>query len=353
LCGAYGHDNVGDEAILQAALNDIYAIDPDIRVIVMSRNPRSTQHHFLVDSVYIFNLVKLRLKLRRSRLFINGGGNLLQDLTSRRSLWFYLFTMNMAYRAKNEVLMYGCGIGPIYSPFNRRQTARTLNKCVKAITLRESRSVEELQIYGVKQPEITLSADLAFSLPVAKSDDIDMFFHQAGVEPNNNYFCFCLRKWPHFKDKAELLAKLCDYITKKYDLTPIFLPFSAKRDIEAAEMINRHCDHAHSILPPISDPSLCIGVLSRMRGVLAMRLHALIFAVGQSVPVMAIDYDSKLNAFMEYIENPLSTDLHYMTWDNLSSMIDCIFDQNKKAIYLPNMQNLSMRNRDVLRELLS
>ncbi|MCL2546828.1 MAG: polysaccharide pyruvyl transferase CsaB [Oscillospiraceae bacterium] len=353
LCGAYGHDNVGDEAILQAALADIRAIDPDLRVTVLSRNPRSTRKHFLVDSVYIFNLPKLRWKLRHSRLFINGGGNLLQDLTSRRSLWFYLFTINMARRAKNDVLMYGCGIGPIYSPLNRRLTTRTLNKSVKAITLRESRSVEELRLYGVCTPTVTLSSDLAFSLPTADADAVDAYFHQAGIALDGNYFCFCLRQWPQFREKAELFGKLSDYITEQYELTPVFLPFSAKRDHDAAKAVMLHTRHEYTILPPIADPSLCIGVLARMQGALAMRLHALIFATSQSIPVMAIDYDSKLNAFMEYIENPLTTDLHYVTENDLTVMVDRMLSHEKSALTGDTMRTLAMRNRETLKQLLS
>lgn len=56
----------------------------------------------------------------RTRLYINGGGSLMQDVTSRRSLWFYLFTISAAKKLGNRVLMYGCGIGPIHYPSNRR-----------------------------------------------------------------------------------------------------------------------------------------------------------------------------------------------------------------------------------------
>ena len=36
--------------------------------------------------------------MRRRTLYINGGGSLIQDVTSRRSLWFYLFTLRAARR---------------------------------------------------------------------------------------------------------------------------------------------------------------------------------------------------------------------------------------------------------------
>ena len=54
--------------------------------------------------------------MRKTHLYINGGGSLMQDVTSHRSLWFYLFTISWAKRLGNQVMMYGCGIGPIHPP---------------------------------------------------------------------------------------------------------------------------------------------------------------------------------------------------------------------------------------------
>ena len=68
----------------------------------------------------------------------------MQDVTSHRSLWFYLFTISWAKRLGNQVMMYGCGIGPIHSPANRRRASRVLQKSVDAITLRDTHSRAEL-----------------------------------------------------------------------------------------------------------------------------------------------------------------------------------------------------------------
>ena len=44
-----------------------------------------------------------------------------------------------------------------------------------------------------------------------------------------------------------------------------------------------------------------IGVLSRMTAVVSMRLHGLIFAAGQGVPLIGVAYDPKVTAF-SYVE---------------------------------------------------
>ena len=75
----------------------------------------------------------------------------MQDVTSYRSLWFYLWTLAAAKRHGCPVIMYGCGIGPIYSKRNRARTTKVMNRYVDAITLRDPDSMKELEVLGGHQ----------------------------------------------------------------------------------------------------------------------------------------------------------------------------------------------------------
>ena len=44
-----------------------------------------------------------------------------------------------------------------------------------------------------------------------------------------------------------------------------------------------------------------IGLFRRMDIVISMRLHALVFAAGQGVPLLGIVYDPKVDGFLEYL----------------------------------------------------
>ena len=137
LCGAYGQNNAGDEAVLKAVLAELRAIDPDMPLWVMTRKPKQTRLSYRAGAVYTFNLPAFCRHMSRSVLYINGGGSLIQDVTSHRSLWFYLFTLAAARRLGCKVMMYGCGIGPVTRPGDVALVRRVLNTCVDAITLRE------------------------------------------------------------------------------------------------------------------------------------------------------------------------------------------------------------------------
>ena len=69
----------------------------------------------------------------------------MQDVTSSRSLYFYLFTLKAAKWCGCKIIMYGCGIGPINLPRNRRIAAKVLNSTADIITLRDRVSLELLK----------------------------------------------------------------------------------------------------------------------------------------------------------------------------------------------------------------
>ena len=159
ICGAYGFGNTGDDAILQAIIGEMRRIDPHMPVTVLSRRPKDTRSACGVNACHRFHLFAIRRILRRSLLFISGGGSLMQDVTSRLSLWYYLGTIRMAHRCGCKVQMYGCGIGPIVYERDRQLAARIINDCVDKITLREPDSRETLSDFGVTDPEVILASD--------------------------------------------------------------------------------------------------------------------------------------------------------------------------------------------------
>ena len=65
-----------------------------------------------------------------------------------------------------------------------------------------------------------------------------------------------------------------------------------------------------------------IGALSRMQAVVSMRLHALIFAAGQGIPLAGVVYDPKVSAFLRYIGQEQFVDLAELTGQNLCAMMD-------------------------------
>ena len=70
------------------------------------------------------------------------------------------------------------------------------------------------------------------------------------------------------------------------------------------------------------DTELTIGVISRMTAMVSMRLHGLIFAAVQAVPLVGISYDPKVSAFLETVKNDKCMCLDEITGEMLCEKID-------------------------------
>ena len=323
ICGAYGRGNAGDDAILEAILQELRSIDPDMPVTVLSKDPLSTRLSYRVRSVSRMNVFAWKRAMRHAKLYINGGGSLIQDVTSRRSLWFYLHNIAAAKRCGCAVQMYGCGIGPVIRENHRRLSARVLNQSVDAITLREPDSLEELRSMGVTEPEILLTADPALTLQPAEDDQTDSVLLRAGIPPRGQYLCFALRPWKGFAQAAPLFGKAARYAYETYGLTPVFFSVEKHQDPEAGRLAAKDLgDMPHYFLDDAGGAGTIIGALSRMEAVVSMRLHALIFAAGQGIPLAGVVYDPKVSAFLRYIGQENFTDLETLTERRLREMID-------------------------------
>ena len=356
ICGAYGRGNAGDDAILEAILQEMRAIDPDMPVLVLSKDPRATRLAYRVRSVSRMDIPAWRRAMRHAKLYINGGGSLIQDVTSRRSLWFYLHNIQSAKRCGCKVQMYGCGIGPVTRENHRKLAARVLNRYVDVITLREPDSQAELRTMGVTAPEILLTADPALTLRPASADETDSVLLRSGIPPQGRYICFALRRWKGFEEKAPLFGAAAKYAYETYGLTPVFTAVEKHQDPAASRLAARGLDIPHYFLDDAGGAGTIIGALSRMEVVVSMRLHALIFAAGQGIPLVGVVYDPKVSAFLRYIGQDLFTDLDALTEEALRAMIDQAAARTahpgSQAAAVERLQAMERQNVEVARRLL-
>ena len=356
ICGAYGRGNAGDDAILEAILQEMRSIDPDMPITVLTKDPKATRLTYRVRTAGRMDVGTWKKAMRHAKLYINGGGSLIQDVTSRRSLWFYLHNIQAAHKAGCKVQMYGCGIGPVLREQHRKLAASVLNASVDVITLREPDSLKELQSMGVTKPEILLTADPALTLPAASEDEIDSVLLRAGIPPHGKYLCFALRNWKGFEDKAPLFAQAAKYAYETYGLTPVFAAVEKHLDPVAGRLAAAGLDIPHYFLDDAGSAGTIIGALSRMQAVVSMRLHALIFAAGQGIPLAGVVYDPKVSAFLRYIGQENFLDLDALTADALKAMIDRMVSSpispEEQAAAVQKLRQIEQVNVDTARRLL-
>jgi len=322
ICGAYGRGNAGDDAILEAIVSEMRSIDPDMPITVMSRNPKATKLEHRVNSFFIFNLLKMYRSFRKAKLYINGGGSLIQDVTSSRSLFFYLYTLRSAKKRGANVMMYGCGIGPLLREQNIRLASRILSKYVDIITLREDDSLQTLREMHVKGPRISLSADPALTLKSAHEQRIVQIMQEEGLDPNESYLCLSMRPWANVESIIDAVAACADYAYEAYGMKTVFLPIELPIDLAVSEKVAAKMKHTPHIIRTRYTASETIGLMARMRAVMAMRLHALVFAATTGVPIAGIVYDKKVSGFIKYLGQSMHTSFEDATKEKLCGFID-------------------------------
>ena len=322
ICGAYGRGNAGDDAILEAIVQEMRALDPGRTICVMSRRPKETRLVYRTNAMYTFNVFAVLRRFRKAALYINGGGTLMQDVTSTRSIWYYCYTLRAAKKLGCKVMMYGCGIGPINRAGNRKMAAKTIDTSVDRITLRDENSKQELERMGVTRPDIRVSADPTIILDPAPHEVVNLALEQSGIDPEGNYIGFGLRNWKGLDAALPVIAAAADYAYETYGLTPVFVPIEFPSDLTPAERVGAllHCPwHAVRTRQPIE---VTIGILARMKTVVGIRLHSLMFSAGQGVPVVGMSYDIKVDSFLKYIGSSTCLQLGSVQTDALCRMID-------------------------------
>lgn len=347
ICGAYGHGNAGDDAILKSIIHSVKELDDAMPITVLAKNTESVKKRYRVNSSYTLNFPKMISAMRKSVLYINGGGTLIQNVTSQRSLWYYLFTLWLAKALGNKVDMYGCGIGPVHGKRNIRLVKKVLDGSVDTITLREEDSMEELRTFGVNRPEISLCSDPALVLSPAPEEDVQVYMKKHGFSSDERYICFMLRHWFDFQEKAPALAACAEEAWKRYGLKPVFLSLNVFHDTNAAQQVVRTMQAPYLIVDDWTEPEMLIGLLSHMDVVISMRLHGLIFSSLSGVPLVGVGYDPKIASFLKYLGEGTCIELKDVNQDNLSQAL-------KKAVEsLPRREELqkkAQRLKDVERE---
>lgn len=303
--GYYGFDNSGDDAILRAIVNDIRSIDPTLQLNVLSYDPARTRRLYSVGATQRFHYASVKKAIQGSDLLISGGGSLLQDETSSRSLYYYLGVMALAKRAGKKIYVYANGVGPIHKPLNQKLTAKVLNQ-VDYITLRDEDSLEVLKSIGVFRPSMEVTADPVYGIEGISQEAARALLREERIPADRNYLGIAVRAWKKAPALANKIAYVADRVYEELGLDTLFTPLHYPEDKHFANgikslMVNR--EHAH-VLAQNYDVEEMEGLIGLCEVSIAMRLHALIYAVTSKTPSVGIVYDPKVKSQLEALGMP-------------------------------------------------
>lgn len=297
LLGYYGFDNLGDDALLYTILRDLFSLKPDIRALVLTNKPKQGREICLTDTAYRFNPFTLRRVLKNNKMLLFGGGSLIQDATSAKSLFYYLYVLKLAKKYGNIIYIFANGLGPV-SGKNIEKAKKELMRADK-ITLRDNESAKVLkEICPGKSFEVTADPAIGLRGNFAEFERLKKEFSMPSDVP---LIGVSIREWKS-SDKAfeEKLILLLQKIHDDFSVCPVFIPMKYPTDIAISERIKKGLDFG-IIIDRKTEISEAVSLVSGMDIILGMRLHTLVFAAGNAVPCIGITYDPKVTGFMHYI----------------------------------------------------
>ena len=162
------------------------------------------------------NAYKIIREIKNCDLLISGGGSLLQDVTSCRSIIYYLSIMLIGILFNKKVMVYSQGIGPINKSLNKWITRFVLNK-VDYITLRDYKSERVLKEINIKNKNIIVTSDPVIGL---KQKDINLgkeILINSGIEDMSKpIIAFAVRGREKNKNTIDVISMVTDKIGRAH-----------------------------------------------------------------------------------------------------------------------------------------
>ncbi|MBQ9736071.1 MAG: glycosyltransferase [Clostridia bacterium] len=265
LCGYYGFHNVGDTLLHHALRRELKRAGYG-RIHTLSAKKLSPLSLFTVWRRYDFFL---------------GGGNLLQDATSRRSLSFYLFFLRLALWRGCRVCLLSSGFGPL-SHEGEGRVCTILSRC-DTIVCRTRGDALCAKRLGAKR--VVLAADAVLSLPITqkekKGDRILLSFRTPPEEDACALTAFVLRLSYRFDAK-----NLC-----LFAMHPTDAPFLER--LAALTGIRYFSGSAGRFLSVLEGCACAFG----------SRLHLGVCALACGVPFFLWEGDEKCRRFVRDVKS--------------------------------------------------
>lgn len=303
ISGYYGFGNFGDEAILRVFVDEWRRRRPCDSMSVLSADPPATRRAYGVNAVARSAWPAVLAAVRSADLVLSGGGGLLQDATSVRSLLYYTAVLKAAQRAGRTNVIFAQGIGPL--GFVGRAIVRRACAKVTLACVRDEQSARLLRDI-LPALDVSVVADPVFLASIAPSAQDAATLEREGLKGvDGPLIAVVVRPALALTKAAPKLAACIDHLTRRYGAHVVLVPFQRPEDVEAAIEVIRLCRSAPVLLGGGYDLPLMAALFARCSAVIAMRLHALILAAKLAIPFVAVSYDPKVDALLSRLRYPL------------------------------------------------
>jgi polysaccharide pyruvyl transferase CsaB len=334
ISGYYGFKNSGDEAVLQSILLALEAESVKqgivIEPIVLSIDPEWTAKTYGVQAVHRMKLREVIKAIRQSDGLISGGGSLLQDTTGRMTIPYYLGILKIAQWLGKPTFVYAQGMGPIrrtiFHPFIRW----IFHKC-RYISVRDEESAQLLEQIGISRSRVEVVPDPVMGLPLQEGNSLNTQ-HSPAIGSKKPVLGISVRYWNRDRSELAQLAESLRMIQAQREVDIRFLPFHLPSDLEASQEVIDQMQSSEnvSIAREAQHPQQMLAEVNACDILIGMRLHSLIYAASQQVPLIGISYDPKIDQFLQRLNMKAAATTDQINAHDLAAIVLALLEDNMK-----------------------
>jgi polysaccharide pyruvyl transferase WcaK-like protein len=359
----FGRNNVGDEAILECVVRIVREECPSARITVSTDEPDETSKRLDVETVQLFGFEPpysqslMEERIAAADVFIWAGATGLSDYPE-----IPLTMLDIAHRAGTKTVVWGVGMNDELNPYlyrmqpGRRQKLLrlfswlTLNRIdyisryeKKAehrarklivdqlnqsdlVVLRDPETLAAVHACG-SVPDATVGADSAELLEPEEWKNISLSSEaRAIMESEVRKVGLCISAQRQLVHKAELVEFL-DRLAERDHLI-VFLPMNHATDAALMEeMRGSMKNKEHSVvIGGRRPPREILALAGRLDLVISSRLHLLILASVQHVPIIGISRGSKVDNFLAPFGHASAGSVDECDFEHMQKELDRLID---------------------------
>lgn len=280
--------------MLAALVQGLRRLHPQTHLTVLSADPEATGKEYDVHSVGRLSPMAIRGALKGADLLISGGGNLLQDVSGPFNIPYYLGLVEVARWHGAATMLLGQGIGPVEGKVGRWLIRRLADR-VDAITVRDEESAVFLDRLGVRRPRIAVAADTVFSLDMPSPPE------PAAPDHPQPAVAVSLRQRGLPAEARPLMASALNRFTALTGVHLLLVPMQPQEDLPLARWLLQRLTPGTATLKPVGHWRQAADLFRSCEAVIAMRLHALIFAALVGRAPLGLSYDPKVDLFLAQV----------------------------------------------------
>ena len=287
--GYIGFNNFGDESIFSVLCQNLK--EQGVQITAISSNPNMTALLYGVKAIKTFDFLRIVNAIIESDILISGGGSLLQDKTSLKSLLYYLFIILCAKIFGKKVIIFAQGIGPLTSKQAQFATKNVLRSC-NLLTVRDEKSLFLLRGWGINaelQPDPVFNLELPAYSPQG----------HVGIQ---------LRDWKYLT--KDFLNALADSVVKNFsDREILIFSFQDSIDLDICKKFQTELKARNPIIKTRiiqnNSPSNLVENMKTLEYLIGMRFHACLVALKFGIKTLAINYDEKVEKLAHEADIPI------------------------------------------------